>query len=85
MTSEREQHLHDLINLFLEEFPKKFRQGALDNAAKENNVPLHLQPVLFLLTEALKENIDQFSYLGSAILQLQRQHPAAPEEPPSED
>lgn len=85
MTPEREQNLHDLINFFLEHFPKKFRKGAEDNAGKENNVPLHLQPILTLLYRALEENLDQFSYIVDSILQLESQLPTAPEEPPSED
>jgi len=77
MTPEREQHLHDLKNLFLERADAKYRKGA-----EEHNESLLKKNDL--LYEALDEAIDLFIYIASE-LQRRGSIPNAPEEPPSED
>jgi hypothetical protein len=72
MTPEREQHLHDLKNLFLERSDAKYRKGA-----EEHNEILLTKTDL--LEEALDEAIDLFIYLAT---ELQRRRAIL--EPPEE-
>ena len=77
MTPEREQHLHDLKNRFLERVDVKYRKGA-----EEHNESLLKKTDL--LEEALDEAIDLFVYIASE-LQRRRENPPVPELPASDD
>lgn len=70
MTPEREQHLHDLKNLFLERADAKYRKGA-----EEHNESLLTKDDL--LYEALDEAINLFIYIASE-LQRRRSVPEVP-------
>ena len=77
MTPEREQHLHDLKNLFLEKLDAKYRKGA-----EQHNESLLEKTDL--LEEAFDEILDLFVYVATE-LERRRTTITAPEEPPSED
>jgi len=77
MNAEREQHLHDIKNLFLELADKKYRRGA-----EEHQETLLEKPDL--LEEALYEAIDLFIYLATE-LQRRRAIVHAPQEPHTDD
>jgi hypothetical protein len=77
MRPDREQHLHDIKNLFLEKVDEKYRKGAEEHQET-------LLDKTDLLEEALFEAIDLFVYIATE-LQRRRAFPQVPEEPHTDD
>jgi hypothetical protein len=67
MTHDREKHLQELLELFITEFATKYRKGSRDHKQK-----LWELDELQLLYEALDENLDQFAYLATAIMKIEK-------------